>query len=139
MVHMRTLEKSAIATEEWLKAVREQGHFESEQEAYQAFRAVLHALRDRLITEEVADLGAQMPIFIRGVYYDEWVPSQAPSRIRTQQEFIDSVVARLPRGIDPMISIQAVFKVLQDKITNGEIKDVKGNLPEAIRELWPQA
>lgn len=34
--------------------------------AYLALRATLHALRDRLTVEEVAELGAQLPMLIRG-------------------------------------------------------------------------
>jgi len=41
-----------------------------ERRAYNALRAVLHALRDRLTTEEIAQFGAQLPTFVRGVYYE---------------------------------------------------------------------
>jgi uncharacterized protein (DUF2267 family) len=31
---------------------------------------VLHALRDRLTVEEASDLAAQLPMLIRGLYYE---------------------------------------------------------------------
>ncbi len=138
MSHLRTIETTVIKTHEWIQEVRDEGHYRNEQEAYAALRAVLHALRDRLIVDEVAEMGAQLPIFIRGIYYEGWVPAQTPLKIRARQDFIENVVARLPRDLDVMVAIPAVFKVLQRKITDGEISDVKSGLPQPIRELWPE-
>jgi uncharacterized protein (DUF2267 family) len=39
-------------------------------------RATLHALRDRLIIDEVAQLSAQLPMLIRGLYYKGWDPTK---------------------------------------------------------------
>jgi uncharacterized protein (DUF2267 family) len=43
-----------------------------------AMRAVLHALRDRLPPDEAVELSAQMPLIIKGVYFDGWDPSATP-------------------------------------------------------------
>ena len=40
--------------------------------AYRLLRATLHALRDRLTAHEAVQFGAQLPMFIRGFYYDGW-------------------------------------------------------------------
>jgi uncharacterized protein (DUF2267 family) len=47
-------------------------------QSYAALRAIMHALRDRLTVNEAVQLGAQLPILLRGVYYDGWAPSKAP-------------------------------------------------------------
>jgi Uncharacterized conserved protein (DUF2267) len=39
--------------------------------AYRVLAAVLHSLRDRLTVNEAAQLGAQLPILLRGIYYGE--------------------------------------------------------------------
>ncbi|WP_197496500.1 DUF2267 domain-containing protein [Mycobacterium sp. 1274761.0] len=44
--------------------------------SYAALRAVLHALRDRLPVNEAAQLGAQLPMLVRGIYYTGWNPAQ---------------------------------------------------------------
>jgi uncharacterized protein (DUF2267 family) len=31
-----------------------------------------------------------------------------------------------------------VFAVLDERLTEGEIEDLKASLPEKIRELWPR-
>lgn len=56
----------------WLKAVAEQLHFEERRHAYSALRATLHALRDRLTPESAVHFGAQLPMVVRGLYYEGW-------------------------------------------------------------------
>jgi uncharacterized protein (DUF2267 family) len=46
------------------------------QRAYHALRAVLHALRDRWPLNLAAHLGAQLPLLVRGIYYDNWIRSR---------------------------------------------------------------
>jgi uncharacterized protein (DUF2267 family) len=40
--------------------------------AYGVLRAVLHQLRYGLTPEEVIDLAAQLPLIVRGVYFEGW-------------------------------------------------------------------
>lgn len=110
-------------------------------ESYQAMRSVLHSLRDRLTVEESADLSAQLPMLIRGMYYDGWNPSKQPVKIRDREEFIDYVseqLGELLNVIPPTEALEAVFRVLQRRITPGEIEDIQRMFPEALRELWPE-
>src|SRR5207249_4578104 len=62
-------------TNSWLDDVMQVGGWPDRHTAYRALRATLHALRDRLIIDEVAQLGAQLPMLIRGLYYEGWDPS----------------------------------------------------------------
>lgn len=56
----------------WLKDLMTRLGTEDREDAYHALRAVLHAVRDRIGPENVVHLGAQLPMLIRGVYYDGW-------------------------------------------------------------------
>src|SRR5438552_3108412 len=78
-------------TQCWLKELTKEGYFAEEGQAYAAFRSVLHALRDRLPVDEAAHLAAQLPMLIRGMYYEGWKPSAVPTRERTLREFLDHV------------------------------------------------
>jgi uncharacterized protein (DUF2267 family) len=112
---------------------------EDRQRAYLALRATLHALRDRLTVEEVAQLGAQLPMLIRGFYYEGWDPTGKPLRVRQKEQFLARIEEQFKGDdrIDPERVARAVFTVLANRVTEGEIEDVKHVLPSEIRDLWP--
>jgi uncharacterized protein (DUF2267 family) len=105
-----------------------------------ALRAVLHALRDRLTPNEAVQLAAQLPLLLKGVYFDGWRPSATPAKARNRDEFLAQVRRPLVRGIpeaDPEDVTRAVFKVLDDHVSGGEIADVRNMLPAEWGDLWP--
>jgi len=57
--------------------------------AYRALRAVMHAIRDRLTVDETAQLAAQLPELIRGIYYEGWDPSRTPASYHDSKSFLD--------------------------------------------------
>ena len=126
-------------TNGWLKELMEELDWQDRHAAYLALRATLHALRDRLTVEEVAELGAQLPMFIRGFYYEGWDPTGKPVRKRRVEGFLAWIAQQLPdRGlVDPEVIARAVFRMLSRRVSDGEIEDVKDVLPAGIRELWP--
>src|ERR1041385_6771438 len=71
-VHMASIpgfDRSSQKTNVWLRDALIQLDWTDRQRGYAALRGVLHALRDRLPLAEIAQLGAQLPTFIRGIYY----------------------------------------------------------------------
>lgn len=131
-----TLQKTQV----WLNGLMaELGWQENRHRAYLALRAVLHALRDRLTVEEAVHLGAQLPMLVRGFYYEGWKVSGKPVRERHAEDFLAHVAAafRGDQTVDPELVTRAAFKVLHQHITEGEIKDIKGLLPAGLRRLWP--
>jgi uncharacterized protein (DUF2267 family) len=127
-------------TDEWLNHLKRLLPTDDRHVAYLALRATLHALRDRITVEEVAQLGAQMPMLVRGFYYEGWDPSGKPLKIRHRQEFLDRVTSELAYVVndrDPEEIVRAVFTLLVQRISYGEIEDVKHVLPDDIRDLWP--
>jgi uncharacterized protein (DUF2267 family) len=130
-------------TNGWLKDLMHELGWDDRHKAYLALRATLHALRDRLTVEEVAQLGAQLPMLIRGFYYEGWDPTGKPLRerheeqflIRISREFSDEARDGSSRSVSEIA--RAVFTVLAGRVTEGEIEDVKHLLPTELRELWP--
>lgn len=106
--------------------------------ALSALRAVLHVLRDRLNVEEAADLGAQLPLLVRGLYYEGWRPAGQPLKYRHKEDFLQRVAEHCPglEEIDREFAVRAVFKTLARHVTAGEIEDVLNQLPMDVRELF---
>jgi uncharacterized protein (DUF2267 family) len=137
---LEVFDKTLQTTNTWLKEIMATTG-PDRQRAYRVLRAVLHALRDRLTIDEVAHLGAQLPLLVRGLYYDQWHPAGKPERMRHLGEFLTAVAAELDDigPINAEDAARAVFAVLDEHVAAGEIEDVKGMLPAELRRLWPGA
>ena len=109
--------------------------------AWKVLSTVLHKLRDRLPAESSAHLAAQLPLLIRGVYYDQYRPSEQPTDCRTREAFVEEVAEWLAdiRPVDPEEAIAAVFDVLSRNVDAGQIEKTKRVLPRPIREMWATA
>jgi uncharacterized protein (DUF2267 family) len=138
---LKGIEHSVQLTHTWINAVDARLGWDNKPRAYRLLRAVLHAVRDWLNVNEATDLGAQLPTLLRGVYYEGWRPAATPVKERSKAAFL----ARIERGFrsDPLDetgeAVAAVFDVLADKITAGEIADVRQSLPADVRALWEEA
>jgi len=132
-----TLDHTVQETIVWLKAVEEELQLDSRQQAYNALRAVLHALRDRVPPEIAIKLGAQLPILLRGIYYENWHAAGTPTKERHARDFADHVGTELSQQfpIDPLTVVRGVFEVLWEKLDSGEFDKVMHHLPAALREL----
>jgi uncharacterized protein (DUF2267 family) len=137
---LEVFDKTMQITNIWLKEIMEVAGWEDRHRAYLALRIVLHALRDRLTPEEAMDLGAQMPMLIRGLYYEGWTIGGKPMKIRSKEEFLERINQEFVNEplIDPEEAARAVFTVLSRKISQGEIEDIKSIFPRDILELWPE-
>jgi len=106
---------------------------ERRNQAYAALRAVLHAVRDRLPVEETAQLAAQLPMLVRGMYYEGWDPSKAPVKM-DREAFLDRVRREFPfeadDGIEPLV--QTVLHGLRRHVTDGEWKNVVSTMPKDL-------
>lgn len=136
MSHDVTLiERSVEQTNVWLAELAEE--FEGGRgDAYRVLRAVLHALRDRVNVDEAAQLGAQLPTLVRGIYYAEWDPSRTPMG-GGAKPFLDRVVrdGRLSGETEAAFAVEAVMRILARHVSSGELEDVFSQLPPDLRGL----
>lgn len=135
---LKITDDAVQSTNEWVNDVNEKVGWEHKHRAYRLLRSVLHAVRDHLNPDEAAQLAAQMPVLIRGVFYDGWNPSKTPLKIRARDEFIARVQEDF--GCDPLgdapEAIAAVMAVLEARISKGEMEDVRSTFTTEIRTLF---
>jgi uncharacterized protein (DUF2267 family) len=130
------IETTVQKTYRWIRELDEELHGVGRREAYQVLRGFLHTVRDRLIVDEAAQLAAQLPMLVRGIYYEGWDPSKAPQKMDAD-EFLATffVGAAMNVDQDPLPALQAAARVMRRHVTPGETSDVFGSLPHDIREL----
>jgi uncharacterized protein (DUF2267 family) len=128
-------------TNEWLRAIHEELGWGDRQLAYLALRGTLHAVRDHLTVDEGAHLAAQLPLLVRGIYYDQWDPSRVPVRERHREQFLARVADAFQRvpPVNPEEMARAVLRVLATRISAGEADDVRRMLPGDVQALWAPA
>ncbi len=104
--------------------------------AYHALRAVLHATRDRLSVREAVHLAAQLPMLVRGLYFEGYAPAGKP----LDTDLLPAVAENLRDGqpLDPEDAARAVFRLLDANVARGQIEEVKRQLPTDAFVLWPK-
>jgi uncharacterized protein (DUF2267 family) len=130
--------RSVESTHAWLRDLCDELGSADRRYAYRVLRAVLHVLRDRLPVDESAQLAAQLPELVRGVYYEGWRPSATPQTYHDARSFLDRVAAgaRLHGETEASFATEAVARLLRRRVSAGEIADVLAVLPAEVRALF---
>jgi uncharacterized protein (DUF2267 family) len=132
----RTVQKTNV----WLHEICTGLEVQDERLAYHALRGVLHAIRDRLSIESAAAFGAQLPLLIRGIYYEGWHAHGKPLHVRTAEAFLDLVAENLAADaelrIEPQRAIDAVFATLQAHADPGAVEKFFNGLPADIQTVF---
>ncbi|MFN2556716.1 MAG: DUF2267 domain-containing protein [Nitriliruptorales bacterium] len=141
-IHVSTIDRTVQVTSEWLSDLAEKLGVPGDGErAYRVLRAYLHTLRDRLNLGEATDLPAQLPLLLRGVYYEGFDPAQTPRKL-DRDEFLAEVAGQAVLDendpFDAEKAVQAATSMLRDRISEGQMQDVFSQLPGGLRELLEQ-
>ncbi len=101
--------------------------------------AVLRTLRDRLPVNVSAHFGAELPLLVRGAFYDHYQPARQPSELKTADAFLAEVEEGLvgQRAVNLHDAAHAVFAVLSRHLPAAACEKVRLSLPADIRRLWP--
>ena len=130
--------QAAQQAQQWVNELADDLNWE-ERRAYYLLRCVLRTLRDWLPQEEMVDLSAQLPVLVRGIYFEGWNPLETPVRERTKSDFIERVQNAFSDDLlnDPDAAVAAVFRLLDRHISHGEIVQVRNSMKKSLRKLWP--
>ena len=140
--NIASIETTVQKTSEWLHEIADKANWSVEQ-AYIALRVVLHQLRDNLMVETTAHLSAQLPILIRGLFFENWKPEIQPLSQRSYEDFLCSIAEQLlsyhHSDINPEVAIEAVFSVLWSRLPQEELLKLCSTVPRGVRQKLSQA
>jgi len=127
-------ERTTQKTHQLLREIGKQlGWQEREHQAYSFLRVFLHTLRDRLTVEEAAQFASEMPMLLRGLYYEGWKPSVVPKKMNKEQ-FIHTIQTQVNFSFEMGIeeAIQRLWSVLRRHMSSGEATDIEMMMPKEL-------
>jgi uncharacterized protein (DUF2267 family) len=132
-----SIERTVQKTKEWLADLERELGTDEPAYSWRALRGYLQVLRDRLTIDEAAELAAELPQLLRGVFYEGFDPGHQPERVRDREKFLERLAERA-RLEDPAQAARvaaAATRVLRRHIASGEVDDAMAQLPAEIREV----
>lgn len=115
---------------------RAEGWENHRNESYAALHSVLHTFRDRMTVDQAAHFASQLPLLVRGIFYDGWRPSKVPVKMN-REGFIAAVRQEFPYKVHT--SIEDLIVVVMQALVNATTEDIVDKtvslLPTDLREL----
>jgi uncharacterized protein (DUF2267 family) len=132
-----SIQRTVQKTRDWLADFERELGTDDTAYAWRALSGYLQVLRDRLTVDEAAELAAQLPQLLRGVFYEGFDPSRQPERIRDRETFLAKLTQRAQLEDAPEAArvAAAATRMLRRRIAEGEMEDVLAQLPAEIREV----
>lgn len=135
---IRVFDETITAANTWLHELSSRMGWDDRQKSYRLLRLTLHALRDRMPVPEAAHFSAQLPLLLRGVFFEGWRPAAVPTRARS----VDDLLAGIRKAFsnEPDFDAEAAFRevldVMKMHVTEGEMEDVRRVMPDELKGLW---
>jgi uncharacterized protein (DUF2267 family) len=135
---LKVFDSTIQTTNIWLDDIMRELDWKDRHKAYHALRSVLQTLRDRLSFDEALQLSAQLPLLVRGVFFEGWHPADKPRKERHWDQFVAHVSESfaLDTEVDPTKITRGVLKVLCRHIAQGEADSLRHVLPADICQLF---
>ncbi|MGE3610863.1 MAG: DUF2267 domain-containing protein [Bacteriovoracaceae bacterium] len=135
--NVKAIQKTVQEAAEWVHTLMEQCPL-NENESFVLIRATLKAIRDRITKEEAIHFGAQLPAIFRGFYYEGFSLNSRQTKDSDAGDFLTSIRFHLGGHFEIHLQneVPKVLKLISQRISEGEIEDVKNNLPREIQELF---
>jgi len=132
----------------FIKKVMEETNIQDKQAAERGVQIVLSILSHRLLPEEAEDVASQLPQDLKRIWNnDVWITNYyklSNKRLNYRHKnqmitLIENEILREQLPINAERLATAVFHVLKEQISNGEIKDIAAQLPDEIKEFFRAA
>jgi uncharacterized protein (DUF2267 family) len=132
-----TFDKSVQQTNQILKDLELQLGWENRRDqTFDLLRISLQALRDRLPVNPAVHLGSELPMLMRGLYYEGWDPDKVPIKIN-KESFLENIRREFKYNselnIEKLVNI-ALATTLQT-VSDDTQQQIREVLPEGIAKL----
>lgn len=135
MKGLEGIDETVQQTHIWINEIAEAFHG-SPHQGLLILRAFLQTLRDHLSIDEAAQLSAQLPLLVRGIFYEGWDPTRSLQHERTAEAFVRRFQQHSAiREMDASDAVAAAYRVLSRRVSGGEVAQVIASLPEPVRDL----
>lgn len=122
---------------------RELGDKTDKAKAGKILRAVFKTLRNHLTLTENFQLLSQLPMALKAVYVEAWMPTHELEIGRKKIDFVQEVLKCEEKNAWPkaediertLKAIRSVFKILKKYISDGEFRSMEAVLPKPLKEL----
>jgi len=122
---------------------KELGYPDDRSKAGRVLKSVLHALRNHLTIEESVQMLAQLPMFLKAVYVENWSTHKDKKRVKHLEGFYKEIDFLNKRNTvndfkdeDEIASaVSVIFIVLRRYISLGELEDMKAVLPKELKTI----
>ena len=134
--------------DEFIMAVMKHAGIYDQKVAERGIQIVLSILSHRLTKNEANDVASQLPDDLKKFWNnDVWITNLykiSGKRLRYRHKIelmsiVENEIRRSRLDINTEKLCQAVFHVLKQQVTDGECKDISGQLPKEIREFFELA
>jgi uncharacterized protein (DUF2267 family) len=110
-------------------------------------KGVLHTIRDRMPLIEAMDALAQMPLFMKGIFVDQWKYHEKTEKIRSKQQFNEAVRQRpeivefsdFPNDEDVINTTRDLISLMSEHIDEGQMHHIKANMPGEMHPVLDEA
>lgn len=121
--------------EEWLDVVAAELGTSDRRHAYHLLRAWMHTTRDRVGVDAAAHFAAQLPMLLRGLFFDGWRPSRVPVKYDAEQ-FLAAMAEEARVSPDEVRrGAPAVTAALARQFSPGQLEHLLAQLPAPVRNL----
>ncbi len=123
----------------WLDDLMERLGWDDRYEAYLSLCVTLHGLRDDLPLHEAIELGRQLPLLLRGAYYEDWSPATSLGQPEDLAAFLTPFFALddVHSQADAKWVTRTVLTVLVEHLDADATEDISCHLSQALKILWP--
>ena len=123
----------------WLDDLMERLGWDDRYEAYESLRVTLHALRDNLPLQTAIELGTQLPLLLRGIYYEDWSSTIDLGQSTDLAAFLTPIypLDAVHSHVDAEGVVHTVLTVLVEHLDADTIRTISRDLPQALKILPP--